>query len=49
MCTIARVVGVARYKTHNTFSARGGKKVAHHCHKPYCIQIDSIANHQVKL
>ena len=26
MCTFARVVGAARNKTHNLFSARGGKK-----------------------
>ena len=29
MCTFARVVGAARDKNHNSFSARGGKKVAH--------------------
>ena len=33
MRTFARVVGVARDKTRNSFSARGGKKVAHHCFK----------------
>ena len=31
MCTFARVVGAARDKTHNSFSVRGGIKVAHHC------------------
>ena len=31
MCTFARVVGAARDKTHESFSARGGKKVVHHC------------------
>ena len=30
MSTFARVVGATRNKTHNSFSARGGKKVAHH-------------------
>ena len=30
MCTFAGVVGAARDKNHNSFSARGGKKVVHH-------------------
>ena len=30
---LARVVDAARDKNYNTFLARGGKKVAHHCFK----------------
>ena len=29
------VVGAARDKNHHSFSARGGKKVAHHCFRQY--------------
>ena len=32
---LARVVGGARHKNHNSFSARGGKKVAHHWSIPW--------------
>ena len=31
MCTFNRVVGASRDKNQNSFSARGGFKVAHHC------------------
>ena len=35
--TFARVVNVARDKNHNSFSALGSEKVAHHCLKA-CIK-----------
>ena len=38
MYTFARVVGAI----HNSFLARGGKEVAHHCHNEYQYQITNV-------